>query len=553
MTPNPSLSSNDVKPDLNEVESLRREVKQLHQLINQQQDIIDQLAAENKTLKVRISELEAEIESQKNLKGKPKLKASRLNESKPSDKGTGKRRGSGKRSKKRGFGVDKTEKIEPEALPEDAKLHQYREYDVQELTIARCNIRFLLGEYILPDGSIVRAQLPSEYQHTGHYGPVLVSYILHEHYQNRVPQPLIREQLMDWGIDISTGQIHRILTEGLGEFEAEQAAVLEVGLTTSEYVHTDDTGARQGGKNGYCTVIGNSLFSYFHSSTSKSRVNFLKVLQGGALSYVLNDYARDYLEGYGLAQKHRSTLCFSSTVLATDPVQWDEYLSSIGICTPKAMRVVSEAALLGGLIESGVSEALMILSDGAGQFNLLVHALCWVHAERAIRTLEGATAHFRQNIEEVQGLIWAYYQELKAYQLAPTEAEKERLDHRFDEIFGRCYLHHATLSNVLAQFRNKKQQLLRVLDAPDIPLHNNEAESDIREFVIRAKISGGTRSELGRKARDTMVGLKKTCRKLGVCFWDYLLSRVRGDQKIASLAELIKRKAMESEQVAQVA
>ena len=193
----------------------------------------------------------------------------------------------------------------------------------------------------------------------------------------------------------------------------------------------------------------------------------------------------------------------------------------------------------------------MLLSDGARQFNLLVHALCWVHAERSIRKLEGSTRRFRQNIDEVQELLWEYYQELKAYQLSPSAAEKERLDQRFDEIFGRCYLQHASLSNVLGQFRANKQQLLRVLDAPDIPLHNNEAESDIREFVIREKISGGTRSELGRAARDTMVGLKKTCRKLGVCFWDYLLARMRGDPSIESLAERLKRKAMEIEQVAQ--
>lgn len=553
MTSTPTLSANDVPSMLNDVESLPHAVEPLHQIINQQQGIIDQLSADNKLLKARISQLEAELEAQKKLKGKPKIKPSRLNESKPSDKSNGKRPGSGKRSKKRGFAVDKTQKIEPENLPDGAKLHQYREYDVQELTIERCNIRFLLGEYILPDGSIVRAQLPSEYQHTGHYGPVLVSYILAEHYQNRVPQPLIREQLMDWGIDISTGQINRILTEGLEAFDAEQAAVLEVGLSHCDYIHTDDTGARHDGKNGYCTVIGNDLFSYFKSSTSKSRVNFLEVLQGGTLSYVLNDASRDYLEMCGLAQKHRSKLKFSSTVLATEHGQWASYLSSNGISRPKAIRMVTEAALLGGLIESGVSEGLIILSDGAGQFNLLVHALCWVHAERSIRKLEGSTARFRQNINEVQGLIWDYYQELKAYQLAPSDAEKERLDQRFDQIFGRCYLQHATLNNVLAQFRTKKEQLLQVLDAPAIPLHNNDAETDIRERVIRQKISGSTRSQLGRQARDTMVGAKKTCRKLGVSFWEYLLSRVRGDPSIESLAELLKRKAMESKQVAQAA
>jgi hypothetical protein len=550
---NPIPSFDAVPSDLNAVESLRDEIKALHPRLNQQQAIIDQLTAENKTLKGRIRELEAELDAQKKLKGKPKIKASRLNETTPSDPDSDKRRGSGKRSKKRGFGVDKIQKIEPEGLPEGAKLHQYREYDVQELTIERCNIRFLLGEYILPDGSLVRAQLPAEYQQSGHFGPVLVSYILHEHYQNRVPQPLIREQLMDWGIDISSGQISRLLTEGLETFETEQASVLQVGLTTCEYVHTDDTGARHGGKNGYCTVIGNHLFSAFHSSPSKSRVNFLKALHGGTVSYVLNDYARDYLEQYGLAEKHRSVLRFSSTVLATDSAQWEEYLSSIGIATPKAIRGVTEAALLGGLIELGVSDELILLSDGAGQFNLWVHALCWVHAERAIRKLEGSTARFRANIEEVQGLLWEYYQELKAYQRAPSAAEKDRLDSRFDELLGRCYLHHATLNNVLAQFRAKKAQLLRVLEAPQIPLHNNEAESDIREFVIRAKISGGTRSELGRKARDTMVGLKKTCRKLGVCFWDYLLSRVRGDPSVPSLSEQLKRKAMESQPGVQAA
>ena len=53
-------------------------------------------------------------------------------------------------------------------------------------------------------------------------------------------------------------------------------------------------------------------------------------------------------------------------------------------------------------------------------------------------------------------------------------------------------------------------------------------ESDIREFVKRRKISGGTRSDAGRRCRDTFASLMKTCRKLGVSFWAYLLDRVRG-------------------------
>jgi hypothetical protein len=62
-------------------------------------------------------------------------------------------------------------------------------------------------------------------------------------------------------------------------------------------VHTDDTGARHKGQNGYCTHIGNELFAWFSSTESKSRINFLGCLsQGGTPLYVLNAGALAYLE-----------------------------------------------------------------------------------------------------------------------------------------------------------------------------------------------------------------------------------------------------------------
>jgi len=44
--------------------------------------------------------------------------------------------------------------------------------------------------------------------------------------------------------------------------------------------------------------------------------------------------------------------------------------------------------------------------------------------------------------------------------------------------------------------------------------------------VTRRKISGGTHSDQGRDARDTMLSMMKTCNKLGVSFWDYLGDRL---------------------------
>ena len=65
-----------------------------------------------------------------------------------------------------------------------------------------------------------------------------------------------------------------------------------------------------------------------------------------------------------------------------------------------------------------------------------------------------------------------------------------------------------------------------VLERPEIPLHTNGSENDIRCQVTRRKISGGTRSDPGRDCRDAFLGLAKTCAKLGISFWDYLGSRL---------------------------
>lgn len=88
-----------------------------------------------------------------------------------------------------------------------------------------------------------------------------------------------------------------------------------------------------------------------------------------------------------------------------------------------------------------------------------------------------------------------------------------------------------------------KDELLLVLKRPDIPLHNNLSESDIREYVKRRKISGPTRSEAGQQCRDTFASLKKTALKLNVAFWDYLLDRISQKNQIPTLSELIFQRA----------
>lgn len=533
---------NETSPS-KEVTTLDQEVEGLRRLVEEQQRLIEKLSKELGQKQERIEQLEASLLAEKKLKDKPAIRPSLLNQS-PSVPTTAKRAGSVKKSKKLNFEIDEEIIIIPPSIPEGAKLNGYRDYDVQDIIIKRHNIRFKLAEYITVDGKTYRGELPAEYQGK-HYGLGLICYVMYQHYQCRVPQTLIYEQLREWGIDISTGQVNRLLNEEHQIFEQEQQQVLKVGLETAGYIHTDDTGARHNGKNGYCTVIGNENFTYFKSSDSKSRLNFLSILQGEEEKYVLNEEARAYLEKYEIPQKYQEQLEFSKRVLAQTKEEWLNYLESKGIGGEKTVRIISEAALIGALTMESRSEPLRILSDGAGQFNIMEHGLCWVHAERSLRKLDGKTDLQRENIAGVQTLLWDYYQELKRYRLAPSSEGKAELWQKFDDIFGKHYENHGLLNDVLRQMINHKSELLAVLNFPKLPLHNNAAETDIREYVTRRKISGGTRSELGRTARDTFVGLKKTCRKLGISFWQYLKSRLHQDRQVPDLADVIRELATE--------
>ena len=118
------------------------------------------------------------------------------------------------------------------------------------------------------------------------------------------------------------------------------------------------------------------------------------------------------------------------------------------------------------------------------------------------------------------------------------------MERDFDRLFRRR-TGFVDLNEALRRIHEKRDDLLLVLDRPEIPLHNNLSESDIREWAKKRKISAGTRSELGRCCRDTFISLKKTCRKLGVSFWRYLQDRIRGVHEVLALPELMQQAAQE--------
>lgn len=507
-------------------------------IIRQLLDCVGELEVANQRLRDEIAVLKGQ-------KPRPQIKPSELESApaKPPQSKEGKRPGSAKRPKTAELHIDHVVHLHPDNLPQGAIFRGYEPYVVQDLIIKTDNTKYMRARYELADGSSVLAPFPAGVlpPEGGHFGANLIAYILEQYHHSQVTQPLLLEQLWEHGVDISSGQLHHILTENKELFHQEKAAILVTGLLQSSYIGTDDTGARHQGKNGYCTVVANDYFTYFESTDSKSRLNFLQVLQGSQRDYIINDMALEYWRRQKLAAEIIDKLSQGLQEFI-GAAAWQARLQALHISNERHVRIATEGALLGGLVARGVSPDLGVISDGAQQFAVFVHGACWVHAERPLLKLVPHNEEHRQAIDKVRQQIWELYQDLKAYRAQPDEEQRPALEARFDALVEQRS-DYPSINGVLKEMREHKADLLRVLGRPDMPLHNNGCESDIREYAKRRKISGGTRSDAGRRCRDTFASLKKTCRKLGIRFWDYLQDRVRGLSQIPQLAELVREKA----------
>ena len=263
-------------------------------LVKELLGIIAQLAEKVRQHEETIAQLQDEIAVLKGEKKRPQFKPSQLDKKAGQDEeasGEGKRPGSAKRSKTAVLEIHEERVIPPaEPVPAGSRFKGYHDYVVQDLVIQAHTTRYRLERWETPDGQTLTGQLP-ESVGGRHFGPTLVSYILYQHHHCQVTQPLLVEQLREWGIDISTGQIDALLTANQAVFQEEKDALLSVGLACSGHLTVDDTGARHQGKNGYTTHIGNEYFAWFASTESKSRLNFLHLLRAGHTDYRIEEDA----------------------------------------------------------------------------------------------------------------------------------------------------------------------------------------------------------------------------------------------------------------------
>ena len=506
--------------------------------------LVAELLGEVARLRDENAALREEIARLRGHKGRPKIKPSGMERSTA---------GRAKRTKtkpaKRGQPsqrVVEEEQVLAITAPPGSRFKGYEDVVVWDLRLAARRIRYRRQRWLTPDGKTLVAPLPAGVQ--GHFGPELRRFVLLQHHQGQVTAERIRAFLNSVGVAISKRQVVRLLTAGSAALIAEAKAVLRAGLETAAWITVDDTGARHRARNGVTTQIGDDRFTVFATSFSKSRRNFLELLRAGHEDYAINEAALAYMRDHNLAGPVIDQLVAHPMRHFADRSAWQAHLEALGVTrlevTPDPVKIATEGALWGSIRSRGLLEDTAIVSDDAGQFRVATHALCWVHAERLVHQLIPFNDHQRRAVELVRQLIWWFYADLKAYQRRPCRQRRAQLRARFDRIFRRR-TGFVTLDRLLARLHARKAELLLVLDRPEIPLHTNGSENDLRCHVTKRKVSGGTWSAAGRDARDACLGLIKTCQKLGLSVFDYLGSRlgVPDAPLIPPLPDLVRARA----------
>jgi len=408
-------------------------------------------------------------------------------------------------------------------VPPGSHRRGFETYTVQDLVLTPQVIRFRRERWVTPDGQDVVAPLPPEV--TGHFGPGVVRYVLMQPFQGQVTVERLLDPLKALGLRVSKGEILALLTAHKEAFHTETEALLEAGLASATWLTVDDTAARHAGHEEYTTHLGNDRFAWFATRSSKSRLNFLDLLRAGHPEYVINAAAAAYLIEHQAAEAIITALLLDEHRNFADEAAWHAHLDRLTL-SPGQRRLATEAAVVGAIVARGLLTDTVIVSDQAGQFNVFEHALCWVHAERHLRQIVCVTDQQHRLVELQRQLVWWFYADLKAYKDEPSPERRTALRPRFDRVFGRV-TGFAELDEAVARIHANKEELLVVLDRPDIPLNTNNSETDVRSFVTKRKIRGETRSASGKQARDTFLSLLKTCAKLTISFWDYLGARLK--------------------------
>ena len=453
--------------------------------------------------------------------------------------------------------IDREEKctLNKDNLPADAIFKGYESKVVQDIIIKRDNVKFNREKYYSESlNETYIAKVPENYE--GEFGPNLNASIVWMKYVNNMSIPKILEFFRNFEIIISESYISNRLSkyENIEIFHEEKNEIYRAILEVSDYVQIDDTGCTVNGVKQYTQIICNFYGTVFFTTERKDRLSVLDVLMNfEERKYIFNEEAFILLEHFKVSTKLINLLHNNEKDIILNQEQIDIIIKNIypndkQVGKNTRIRILEATAIAYYHYQTEWPHVEVLVADDASQFKLLACSglmLCWIHEGRHYKRLTPIIGIHQEKVDGFLKQYWGYYKKLFNYKNNPNEDDKKQLSAEFDELFS-IKTNYDELDDRISKSKAKKNELLTVLDHPEIPLHNNASENGARVEKRWEDVSLQTKTVDGTKAKDTMNTITETAKKLGVKAINYIHDRVNKINKITPLAELIRSKASKS-------
>lgn len=509
--------------------------------------IIEAQAAEIALLKEMVQQLRDEVARLKGEQGKPTFRPRRADHSSEQERPAD-RPPSSPRAERRVVVVDREEvrRVDRSTLPADAEYKGLEPFVVQEVVLRTDTVRYLREKWYAPStGRTYLAELPAGV--SDHFGPQVKALTLMLAQVSGVSEPQILMLLGSVGLRVSAYTLSAWLTADLAVLHAEAAAVYAAGLASSPWQQIDDTRTGVNGVSEHCQVVCNPLYTSYHTTPAKDRLTVIDLLRPGQEgTYLLNAQAQAHLAQAGVSARARAQVSQLPGDQVVDQATLDGWLDALqpALGPQQRQHVYDAAARAAYAAQTVIPVVDTLVCDDAGQFAGATRerALCWVHDARHYKKLAPVVPENRARLQAFMTDYWAFYKELLVYRTQPSVAEAARLRTAFTTLFSTT-TGYADLDARIAKTLAHQQELLQVLDHPELPLHNNRSELGARRRVRKRDVSFGPRTPAGAKAWDTLQTLAATAQQQGINVLHYFYDRVSGACQMPSLASLIAQQA----------
>lgn len=516
-----------------------------HKLVGYIAGILEELnnfKAENKSLKAQLQQHKDEIHRMKGERGKPEFKKKEPvgNKHLPDNKkelGESKGREDNKKTSK----VDRL-KVTAEKVVSDKRIHKkkgYKDVYIQDINFTTSVVKYRLECGYDKDGNFVVADLPIETH--GEFGVGILAFVKMLYYQGRVPMDKIHSVLKNFGIIIGKSVVVKMCHFLDDKMKKELDLARGTSMEKTKVAQMDDTGALVNYKNQHTFTLSTDHVTVLTTIDSKSMMSAMYAYTGGQrLFYKITPDFMCFLEKEVADKKYSK---YFRSHMRGKPYTEDEFNKIMEPLGGEKNFHVNHKIRLCAIREwikshpKSIPRSILV-TDGAGNFKFMGHhhQLCWVHEIRHYRKLEALTDAHRTIKVQVLTILYDFYKKLKSFKLGLTTKSEIEEDYKFITEIKTGF---AELDALIEKTKTRTYGLLAVLRYPFVPLHNNLCEQDLRESVIKRKVSGGTKTKLGTYSWDVGLSLVHTCRKLKISFYDYLMDRYNKARQIPRLDHLI--------------